>query len=166
VKLHLYPLQSITIMAQTIMGQSVFSSLSRCNPSSQGMSSCQSSLEGSFGVISVLIFRRCFFLQDLRLRSKPPTRSRPTLVLTSQKDNSLFDDQVSVLNCIILRSFIKHAIHGEKAYQVSFPTHLAHIIWRFLGEVIVKILKVAQKSNSHTEISSADLPKRLLHIST
>jgi hypothetical protein len=37
----------------------------------------------------------------------------------------LFDDQVFVLNCIILWSIIKHAIHGEKAYQVSFPTHLA-----------------------------------------
>jgi hypothetical protein len=60
-------------MTQTNMGQSVFSSLSRCNPSSQGMSLCRSSLEGSFGVISVLIFRRCFFLHDLRLRSRPPT---------------------------------------------------------------------------------------------
>jgi hypothetical protein len=48
---------------------------------------------------------------------------RPTLVLTGQKVNSLFDDQVFVLNCIILRSFIRHAIHGEKAYQVSFRTH-------------------------------------------
>jgi hypothetical protein len=37
----------------------------------------------------------------------------------------MFDDQVYVLNCIILRSFIKHAIYGEKAYQVSFPMHLA-----------------------------------------
>jgi hypothetical protein len=46
-------------------------------------------------------------------------------VLTGQKVNSLLDDQVFVLNCIILRSFIKHAIHGEKAYQVSFPAHLA-----------------------------------------
>jgi hypothetical protein len=50
--------------------------------------------------------------------------SRPTLLLIGRKVNSLFDDQVS-LNCIILRSFIKHAIHGEKAYQVRFPTHLA-----------------------------------------
>jgi hypothetical protein len=32
VKLHLYPLQLITFMTQTIIGQSVFSSLSRCNP--------------------------------------------------------------------------------------------------------------------------------------
>jgi hypothetical protein len=46
-------------------------------------------------------------------------------VLTGQKVNSLLDDQVFVLNCIILRSFIKHAIHGEKAYQVSFPMHPA-----------------------------------------
>jgi hypothetical protein len=36
-----------------------------------GMSLCRSSLEGSFGVISVLIFRMCFFLKDLRLRSRP-----------------------------------------------------------------------------------------------
>jgi hypothetical protein len=46
-------------------------------------------------------------------------------VLIGQKVNSLLDDQVFVLDYIILRSFIKHAIHGEKAYQVSFPTHLA-----------------------------------------
>jgi hypothetical protein len=46
-------------------------------------------------------------------------------VLTGQKVNSLLDDQVFVLNCIILRSFIKHAIYGEKAYQVSFPMQLA-----------------------------------------
>jgi hypothetical protein len=59
------------------MGRSVFSSLSRCNPSSQGVSLCRSSLYGSFGVASVLIFRRCFFLQDLRRRSRPPTITIP-----------------------------------------------------------------------------------------
>ena len=37
----------------------------------------------------------------------------------------MFDDQVFVLNCIILQSFIKHAINGENAYQVSFLTHPA-----------------------------------------
>jgi hypothetical protein len=63
-------------MTQIIMGRSVFSSLSRCNPSSQGVSLCQSSLEGSFSVIFMLIFRRCFFLQDLRRRSRPPTGTR------------------------------------------------------------------------------------------
>jgi hypothetical protein len=72
VKLHLYPLQQITIKTQIIMDQSVFSSLSRCDPSSQDMLLCQSPLEGSFSVISVLIFRRCFFLQDIRRRSRPP----------------------------------------------------------------------------------------------
>jgi hypothetical protein len=66
------PLQLVTIMTQIIMGRSVFSSLSRCNPSSQGVSLCRSSLDGSFGVASVLIFRRCFLLQDLRRRSRPP----------------------------------------------------------------------------------------------
>jgi hypothetical protein len=60
------------------MDQLVFSSLSRCSPSSQGMSLCRS-LDGSFGVYLrvvfsyVLIFRRCFLLKDLRRRSRPPT---------------------------------------------------------------------------------------------
>jgi hypothetical protein len=62
-----------SIMTQIIMGQLVFSSLSRCNPSSQGVSLCRSSLDRSFGVASVLVFRRYFFLQDLRRRSRPPT---------------------------------------------------------------------------------------------
>jgi hypothetical protein len=39
------------------------------------MSLCRSFLDGSFGVASVLIFQRCFFLQDLRQRSRPPTTS-------------------------------------------------------------------------------------------
>jgi hypothetical protein len=50
-----------------------------------GMSLYRSSLEGSFGVVSVLIFRRCFLLQDLRLRSRPPTglaKVQPTTTLT------------------------------------------------------------------------------------
>jgi hypothetical protein len=61
------------------MDRSVFSSLSRCSPSSQGMSLCRSSLDRSFGVYLhavfayVLIFQRCFFLKDLRRRSRPPT---------------------------------------------------------------------------------------------
>ena len=50
--------------------------------------------------------------------------------------------------------------------KLAFQRIQPHAIWRFLGEVIIKILKAAQKSNSHTEINSADLPKRLLHIST
>jgi hypothetical protein len=41
------------------------------NPSSQGVSLCRSSLDDSFSVSSVLIFRRCFFLQDLRRQSRP-----------------------------------------------------------------------------------------------
>jgi hypothetical protein len=54
----------------------------------------------------------------------------------------------------------------RKLIKSAFQRIQPHLIWRFLGEVIIKILKVAQKSNSHTEISSAELPKRLLHIST
>jgi hypothetical protein len=66
-------------MTQIIMDRLVFSSLSRCNPSSQGMSLYRSSLDGSFGMYLravfayVLIFRRCFFLKDLRRWSRPPT---------------------------------------------------------------------------------------------
>jgi hypothetical protein len=60
-------------MTQIIMGKSVFSSLSQCHPSSQGVSLCRSSPNGSFGFASVLIFRRCFFLQDLRRLSRPST---------------------------------------------------------------------------------------------
>jgi hypothetical protein len=54
----------------------------------------------------------------------------------------------------------------RKLIKSVFQRIQPHIIWRFLEEVIVKILKAAQKSNSHMEISSADLLKRLLHIST
>jgi hypothetical protein len=72
-------------MTQIIMGRSVFSSLFWCHPLSQGVSLCRSSLDGSFGVASVLIFRRCFFLQGLRRRSRPPTRR---LVANPNEDNA------------------------------------------------------------------------------
>jgi hypothetical protein len=45
-------------------------------PSSQGASLCRSSLDGTFGVTSVLFCRRCFFLQDRRRQSRPPTREK------------------------------------------------------------------------------------------
>jgi hypothetical protein len=48
----------------------------------------------------------------------------------------------------------------------AFQRIQLHSIWRLLGEVIIKILKVAQKSNNHAKFSSRDLPKRPLHIST
>jgi hypothetical protein len=54
----------------------------------------------------------------------------------------------------------------RKIIKSAFQRIQPHVIWRFLEEVIVKILKAAQKSNNHTEISFVDLPKRLLHIST
>jgi hypothetical protein len=62
-----------------IMDLSVFSSLSWCNPSSQGMSLCRSSLDHSFGMYLRAMFaymptfRRCFCLEDLWRRSRPPT---------------------------------------------------------------------------------------------
>jgi hypothetical protein len=87
-------------------------------------------------------------------------------VLTGQKVNRLLDDQVSVLNCIILRSFIRHAIHDEKLIKLAFQGIKPHAIWIFLGEVIIKILKAVQKSNSHTKFSSRYLLKRPIHIST
>jgi hypothetical protein len=64
--------------------------------------------------------------------------------------------EVSLSMLYMMRNLIK------SAFQRIQP----HLIWRFLGEVIIKILMVAQKSNIHTEISSAELPKRLIHIST
>jgi hypothetical protein len=54
----------------------------------------------------------------------------------------------------------------RKFIKLDFQHIQPHIIWRFLGEVIFKILKVAQKSNSHTKFRSTDLPKRPHHIST
>jgi hypothetical protein len=54
----------------------------------------------------------------------------------------------------------------RKLIKLVFKRNQSHVIWRFIGKVIIKILKVMQKSNSHTKFSSADLPKRLLHIST
>jgi hypothetical protein len=54
----------------------------------------------------------------------------------------------------------------RKLIKLAFQHIQPHVIWRFLEEVIIKILKTAQKSNSHAEFSSPDLPKRLLHIST
>jgi hypothetical protein len=54
----------------------------------------------------------------------------------------------------------------RKLIKSAFQRIQLHLIWRFLEEVIIKILKATQKSNSHTEISSAQLSKRLLHIST
>jgi hypothetical protein len=68
-------------MTQIIMDWLVFSSLSRCSPSSQGMPLCRSSLDCSFGVylrtvfVYMLIFRSCLCLEDLRRRSRPPTSS-------------------------------------------------------------------------------------------
>jgi hypothetical protein len=50
--------------------------------------------------------------------------------------------------------------------KLSFQRIQPHAIWRFLGEVIIKILKVVQKSNIHAEFSSGNLLKRPLHIST
>jgi hypothetical protein len=54
----------------------------------------------------------------------------------------------------------------RKFIKLAFQRIQPHVIWRYLEEVIIKILKTAQKSNNHMEFSSADLPKRLLHIST
>jgi hypothetical protein len=65
--------KKITIMTQTLMDQLVISSLSRCNSSSWDMPLCRSFMDDSFGTAFERICRRCFFLQDLRRRSIPPT---------------------------------------------------------------------------------------------
>jgi hypothetical protein len=54
----------------------------------------------------------------------------------------------------------------RKHIKLAFPHIQLHSIWRLLGEAIIKIQKVAQKSNTHAEFSSRDLPWRPLHIST
>jgi hypothetical protein len=54
----------------------------------------------------------------------------------------------------------------RKLIKLAFQCIQPHTIWRFLGEVVINILKAAQKSNSHAEFSFGDLPKRPLHINT
>jgi hypothetical protein len=75
-------------------GPTVFSSLSRCRPSSQGASLCRSFLGCSFGiylhVMSACISscRRCFCLEDLQRRRRPPTvaPSRCWIVFRNELD--------------------------------------------------------------------------------
>jgi hypothetical protein len=64
-------------MTQTIMGLLVISSLSRFTPSSWDMSLCRSFIGDSFSTAFERICWRCFFLQDLQLRSIPPTDAKP-----------------------------------------------------------------------------------------
>jgi hypothetical protein len=70
-------------MTQIIMDWLVFSSLSRCSPSSQGMSLCRSCLDRSFGVHLHTVFaymkilRSCLCLEDLQQRSRPPIFNGP-----------------------------------------------------------------------------------------
>jgi hypothetical protein len=85
------------------------------NPSSQGMSLCRSSLEGSFGVISVLIFRRCFFLQDLRRRSRPPTTS---FCITSHHTSYCINDS-RIEYGAGLRKMLRHNEHVLR-HKLSF----------------------------------------------
>jgi hypothetical protein len=54
----------------------------------------------------------------------------------------------------------------RKLIKLAFQCIQPHAIWRLLGEVIIKMMKVAQKSNNHTEFGSGYLPKRPLQIST
>jgi hypothetical protein len=63
----------LTITIQAITSRLVISSLSRFTPSSWDMWLCRSFMGNSFGTAFERICRRCFFLQDLRWRSIPPT---------------------------------------------------------------------------------------------
>jgi hypothetical protein len=66
-------------MTQIIGDWTVFSSLSRCRPLSQDASLCWSFLSCSFGIYLRVMFacissyRRCFCLEGLRRRRRPPT---------------------------------------------------------------------------------------------
>jgi hypothetical protein len=135
-KLHLCPWWLVIIMTQIIMDWSVFSSLSRCNPSSQGMPLCRSSLDSSFGVYLravfayMLLFRRCFCLEDLRWRSRPPTEM---IFLTMSTWPSLF--MLIELSSLMIRfyreyksltsslSFILKGLYSFKARQCFSHRH-------------------------------------------
>jgi hypothetical protein len=66
-------------MIQTIKDFAVFSSLSRCQSFVSSVSSCRSSSDCSFGIhlhvtpVCMSSCRRCFCLEDLRWRRRPPT---------------------------------------------------------------------------------------------
>jgi hypothetical protein len=66
-------------MTQITRDWTVFSSLRRCRPSSQGASLCRSFLGCSFGIYLHVMSacmsscRRCFCLEDLWRRRRPPT---------------------------------------------------------------------------------------------
>jgi hypothetical protein len=76
-------------------GRTVFSSLSRYRPSSQGASLCRSFLCCSFGIYlcvmsaCISFCRRCFCLEDLRRRRRPPTvaPSRCWIVFRNELDS-------------------------------------------------------------------------------
>jgi hypothetical protein len=76
---YIYVLDNKLQMWQTIRDWTVFSSISRCRTSSQGASLRRSFLGCSFGLclhavlVRISYCRRCFYLEDLRWRSRPPT---------------------------------------------------------------------------------------------
>jgi hypothetical protein len=90
-----------------LMDQSVISSLSRCNPSYWDMPICRSFMDDSFGTAFERICWRCFFLQDLRRWSIPPTPPKvlgpPIDVLVSRTSDShagAHNDSASSVICI------------------------------------------------------------------
>jgi hypothetical protein len=105
------------IIVQAISDRLVISSLSQCNPSSWDMPLCRSFMDDSFGPAFERICRRCFFLQDLRRRSIPPTSRFHFPPLS--------------------RSFSTHSIRtGSSKTQ----TVLFHIMYSFMPKVPVNVL--------------------------
>jgi hypothetical protein len=126
-------------MTQIIMDRLVFSSLSRYNPSSQDMSLCWSSLDGSFDMYLravfayVLIFWRCFFLKDLRRWSRPPTgdikiayistKEQLVDIFTKLLDEKTFTKLRNELNILDSRNFDWQFAHIAHLYifdHISF----------------------------------------------
>jgi hypothetical protein len=112
----------ITFMTQIIMGRSVFSSLSRCNPSSQEASLCRSSLGGSFGVASVSIFQRCFLLTGPSAMKQTP--NTPNLCSIIYFNNII----PCPLGCCIRWSGIPRATSINKSCSYA-TTAAATVLW-------------------------------------
>jgi hypothetical protein len=138
-KLHLCPLQSITIMTQTFMGLLVISSLSRFTPSSWDMSLCRSFMGDSFDIAFERICRRCFFLQDLRLRSIPPTNLIPFLMINCRYRN--------MRNVFPMDGFGHPSFGSSNEYYKHRHKFKTSVKLGYTSEMITRVFKWEPKTN-------------------